>query len=322
VTARCESLDVCRGGIVFGDGVQQQSDSVERRTEPVTVRGAVWKPVAWTIASAAITVLGMRMAVAAEFYGDAVFTRVTSSAFTIGVGFGAVILGILRLRTRVRVFPDRLEAIVGLGRKDVVLPGDVVVIRPTGAGHVGIRGVTGRRRRGFIANRFDRHYDVLADWLHDNATEPWTSYQDLLGKLTHLTRPRVVHDMVTGVLAFVVLLPSLALLPALVSLTAYDDAHIITTSCTVESASGGTVSTRSLRGIGSSRSAVFFEASDCGRLTFDRGISDKNRDEIARRYDEAPGTYTFKVGAASFWIRKNMSWLRLSPEVYSVSAPR
>jgi hypothetical protein len=294
---------------------QQQSEGVERRTEPVTVRGAVWKPVAWTIAAAAVTVLGIRMAFAVEFYGDAVFTRVAASAFTIGIGFAAVVLGILRLRTRVRVFPDRLEAVVGLGRKDVVLPGDVVVIRPTGAGHVG-------RRRGFIANRFDRHYDVLADWLHDNAAEPWASYQDLLGKLTHLTRPRVAYNMVTGVFAFVVLVPSLALLPALVSLGAYDDAHIRTTSCTVESASGGTVSNRSSRGIGSSHSAVFFETSDCGRLTFDRGISYDNRDEIARRYDEAPGTYTFEVGAASFWIREHMPGLRLSPEVYSVSAPR
>jgi hypothetical protein len=198
----------------------------------------------------------------------------------------------------------------------------VVVIRPTGAGHVGIGGVTGRRRRGFIANRFDRHYDVLADWLHDNAAEPWASYQDLLGKLTHLTRPRVAYNMVTGVFAFVVLVPSLALLPALVSLGAYDDAHIRTTSCTVESASGGTVSNRSSRGIGSSHSAVFFETSDCGQLTFDRGISYDNRDEIARRYDEAPGPYTFEVGAASFWIREHMPGLRLSPEVYSVSAPR
>ena len=276
----------------------------------------------WTIAAAAVTVLGVRMAFAAEFYGDAAFTRVAASAFTIGFGFGAVVLGIQRLRTRVRVFPHRLEATVGLGRKDVVLPGDVVVIRPTGSGHVGIRGVTGRRRRGFIANRFDRHYDGLADWLRDNATEPWASYEDLLGKLTHVTHPRVVHDTVTGIFAFVVLLPSLALLPALGSLSAYDDAHIRTAPCTVESASGGTVSSRSLRGVGSSRPVVFFETSDCGRLTFDRGIGRDNRDEIARRYDEAPGTYTFEVGAASFWIREHASWLRLSPEVHSVSAPR
>jgi len=314
------------GGMYSGDGVQQQqqqqSAGVERRTEPVTVRGAVWKPVAWTIAAAAVMVLGVRMAFAVEFYGDAVFTRVAASAFTIGMGFGAVVLGILRLRTRVRVFPDRLEAVVGLGRKDVVMPGDVVVIRPTGAGHVGIGGVTGRRRRGFIANRFDRHYDVLADWLHDNAAEPWASYQDLLGKLTHLTRPRVAYDMVTGVFAFVVLVPSLALLPALVSLGAYDDAHIRTTSCTVESAAGGTVSNRSSRGIGSSHSAVFFETSDCGQLTFDRGISYDNRDEIARRYDEAPGPYTFKVGAASFWIREHMPSVPFSPEVYSIGSPR
>jgi len=312
------------GGMHSGDGVQQQqqSEGVERRTEPVTVRGAAWKPVAWTTAAAAVTVLGVRMAFAVEFYGDAVFTRVTASAFTIGIGFGAVVLGVQRLRTRVRVFSDHLEAVVGLRRKDVVLPGDVVVIRPTGAGHVGIGGVTGRRRSGFIANRFDRHYDVLADWLHENAPEPWASYEDLLGKLTHLTRPRVVHDMVTWILFFGLLVPGLALLPALVSLIAYDDAHIRTTSCTVESAAGGTVSTRSLRGIGTSHPVVFFETSDCGQLTFDRGIDHGNRDEIARRYDEAPGTYTFEVGAASFWIREHMSWLRLSPEVYSVSAPR
>lgn len=130
---------------MFGDGVQLHSESGEGRTAPLTVRGAIWKPLMWTIAAAAVTVLGVRMASAAEFYGDAAFTRVAASAFTIGFGFGATVLGIQRLRTRVRVFPDRLEATVGLGRKDVVLPGDVVVIRPTGSGHVGIRGVTGRR---------------------------------------------------------------------------------------------------------------------------------------------------------------------------------
>jgi hypothetical protein len=289
---------------------------------PFTVRGAIWKPAAWTIAAVAVTWLGVRMSFATEFYGDAVFTRVTASAFTIGIGFGAVVLGIRRLRTRVRVFPDRLEATVGLGRKDVVRPGDVVLIRPTRAGHVGLRGVTGRRRRGFIANRFDRHYDGLADWLRDNATEPWKSYEDLLGKLTHLTRPRVVHGTVTWVLVFAFLVPGLAMLPALGSLSAYDDAHTRTTPCRVESAAGGTVSTRSPRGIGTSRPVVFFETSDCGRLTFDRGIGYDDRDEIARRYDEAPGTYTFTVGAGSFWIRERLSWLRLSPEVYSVSAPQ
>jgi hypothetical protein len=272
----------------------------------------------WTLAAAAVTALGIRIAVATAFFGDAHLTRFAVSAVTVVIGAGAVLLGIRALRSRVRVFPDRLEATFGLGRRHVILPGEITSIEPLWSGHVGVRGVTEGGRKSFVVRRFDRHYEDLADWLGVNATGPWTAYQDLLGKLTHQERPRVVRDALSSLALIVFLGPALALLPALLSLTAYDDAHHQDLTCSVTSAEGVTVSSRSTRGIGSSRPAVAFVTNDCGRMTLKRGVDGDSRDDIARRYDRAPGEYVFEVGSGSLWLRQHVSWLRISPEVYVV----
>ncbi|PYY33206.1 MULTISPECIES: hypothetical protein [unclassified Curtobacterium] len=294
----------------------------ERPTRPTaTVRRSPWGAAALTSAAAGITALGVRILSATAFYGDADLVRIGTGSFTVVLGIGLVLLGVRSLRSRVRVFPDRLEARSGFAPTHVVRPGEIVRIEPRLSGHVGVSGVTDGQG-SFLAGRFDRHYDVLADWLSMNATRPWAEYQDLLGKLTHQTRPRVVRGTLTGLLLFVVMVPALELFPALLSLSAYDDAHPQDRTCSVTSAEGSTISSRSTRGIGSSHPAVTFTTRDCGPLVMRDGVDSDSRDVIARRYDRAPGEYTFTLGGGSLWLQEHLPWFPVQPGVDAVRPAR
>ncbi|WIB11909.1 hypothetical protein [Curtobacterium sp. MCPF17_052] len=96
----------------------------ERPTRPTaTVRRSPWGAAALTSAAAGITALGVRMLSATAFYGDADLVRIGTGSFTVVLGIGLVLLGVRSLRSRVRVFPDRLEARSGFAPTHVVRPG-------------------------------------------------------------------------------------------------------------------------------------------------------------------------------------------------------
>jgi hypothetical protein len=84
-----------------------------------------------------------------------------------------------------------------------------------------------------------------------------------------------------------------------ITLKAYDRAHMVAVDCTVSSASAGTGSSRSVRGIGASYNQVAIDSPDCGRLYMRQGVTKDNKAAIAARFEEGE-RYRFEVGAASF----------------------
>lgn len=284
---------------------------------PVTVRGGRSTPVAWAALGAGVVAAGVWTACSPEVFGADRFTRVWTSVVLLVVGVLTVSLSVGTLRTRVVVFPDRLEATRGLRRTQVIGPGELVAFRASGKGNTVISAATARRR-GFSTNRFHRHHDALTDWLDRNTGDEWTAFEDFFGRLTVQRDPAPVRRSLTTLLMVGGFLVTLLVFPGLFIGTAYDAAHREQVTCTVTAAEAITVSSRSTKGIGSSRPGVGVETSDCGRLTVTHGITRDNREDIARELNRTEGPHTFTVGGGSFWLRKNTPITVPSPTVYSI----
>ncbi|MGW8431723.1 hypothetical protein ACWGJ9_11570 [Curtobacterium citreum] len=260
------------------------------------------------------------MALTDKVYGDADFTHVWTTAVVFLLGGLALLFSVATLRSRVVVFPDRLEAVNGIGRKYVISAGELARFTASGKGNEIIRGSTFRGRR-FTSNRFYRNYAVLEDWLDRNGGEPWREFKTFFGKLTVRQQPRPVRDALTVLFLVGFFLCTLLMVPGLWVVNAYDNAHKEQVTCTVTAAEGITVSSRSARGVGSSRPGVGIETSDCGRLTFTRGVTSDTNDNIAQALNHSKGPREFTVGGGTFWLRQNVSWFTFvpAPTVYEVS---
>jgi len=279
-------------------------------------------PLAWMLLSSGLVAAGVWLACSEDVFGGAWFTHVCSSGLLLVVGLLGLLLAVSTIRTRVRVFPDRLEATVALGRTRTIHPGELARFRASGTGNDVVSAWTARGRTGFQTNRFHRHHNALEDWLDRNGGEPWAEHRAFSEKLTRRTKRKPVADTVSMLVIVAFFVTIIAICPGLFVLVAYDDAHQEQVTCTITAAEAITVSNRSAKGIGSSHPAVGIDSSDCGRLTFSRGIDDENQERTARAYDRAPGPYTFTVGAGSFWVRQHAPWARLGPTVYAISTPR
>ncbi|MEK6312419.1 MAG: hypothetical protein V4755_17130, partial [Curtobacterium sp.] len=89
----------------------------------VTVRGNRSTPAAWAVLGAGVVAAGVWTACSPGVFGSARFTQVWTSGLLLVVGALTVYLAVGTLRTRVEVFPDRLEATRGLRRTQVIGPG-------------------------------------------------------------------------------------------------------------------------------------------------------------------------------------------------------
>ncbi|WP_146236305.1 hypothetical protein [Curtobacterium sp. MCBD17_023] len=296
-----------------------EATSVVRGERPVTVRGSMITPIAWTALSAGVFAMGLWLAWSRDVFGAAVSTRVWTSGMLLLVGTLALVLSVSALFAGVRVFPDRLEVTRGIFRTQVIRPGELVHFRASGKGNTVISGVTARGR-GFTTDRYHRHHDVLVGWLEQNAAEPWAEFSDFFSKLTVQTRPRPVYRLFTMVLIVGFFIVSLLMFPGLWVAVAYDDAHKQQVTCTITAAEAVTVSNRSTRGIGSSHPAVAIDTSECGPLTLSRGVDSENQDAVARTLNRTEGPHVFTVGGGSFWFRTHTPWLRFvpAPTIYSV----
>ncbi|MCS6579525.1 MULTISPECIES: hypothetical protein [Curtobacterium] len=288
---------------------------------PVLVQGNRVVPVAWRLLSAGVVAAGLWLACSQDVFGGAWFTRVWCSALLLFFGLLGLMLAVSTIRTRVKVFPDRLEATVNFRGTRTIRPGELARFRASGKGNDVVSAATARGRRGFRSNRFHRHYDVLNDWLDRNGGEPWVEHQAFFIKLTHQTKPQPIRNALSMLTIVAFHLFTLAMFPGLFVMNAYDSAHRERVTCTATSAEAVTLSSRSAKGVGASYAGVGFDAPDCGRLTYSKTISFGNQDAFARRYDRAPGEYAFTVGGASFWVREHAPWVPLAPEVYGVSEP-
>ncbi|WP_144411275.1 hypothetical protein [Curtobacterium sp. MR_MD2014] len=287
---------------------------------PVTVRGGVIAPIAWTALCAGVLALGVWLASTRLVFGGAWFTQLWTSGLVLVAGVLGLYLSIGSIRNRIRVFPDRLEVVPHMRRTVTISPGELVGFSASGPGNTTIRGRTARGR-GFSTDRFRRHHDVLVRWLEQNATEPWTAFTTFFGKLTVDREPRRVRNALFTLFSVAFFLTTLSMFPGLPVMIAYDDAHQEQVTCTITSARAVTVSNRSLKGVGSSHPAVSLETTDCGHLTLSRGIFADNRDAVARRYDRAPGPYRLTVGGGGFWLWQHASVPVPEPTVYSVDEP-
>lgn len=295
---------------------------VNAEARPVLIHGNRVAPLAWMLLSAGVVTAGVWLACTNDVFGGAWFTRIWSSALLLFFGVLGVVLSVSTIRTRAKVFPDRIEATINLGRTNTIRAGELAHFRASGKGNDVISASTPRGRRGFQSNRFHRHYEVLSDWLDRNGGEPWVKHQQFFARLTHQTKTRPVRNAISmlGIVAFYLM--TLAMFPGLFVLNAYDGTHRERVTCTVTSAEAVTLSSRSSKGIGASYAGVGFDTSDCGRMTYSRTISFDNHEAFARRYNGAPGPYAFTVGGGSFWVRAHVPWMRLGPQEYDVSKPR
>lgn len=289
--------------------------------KPVLVRGNRIVPAAWMLLSAGVVAAGVWSACSEDVFGGAWFTRIWCSALLLCFGLLGLFLAVTTIRTRVKVFPDRLEATMNLGRTRTIRPGELAHFRASGKGNDVLSAATARGRRRFQSNRFHRHYDALNDWLDQNGGEPWAQHQAFFSKLTHQTKPKPVRNAISMLTIVAFYLFTLAMFPGLFVMDAYDRAHRERVTCTVTAAEAVTLSSRSAKGAGASYAGVGFDTSDCGRMVYSKTISFGNQDAFARRYDRALGPYAFTVGGASFWVREHASWVPLAPEVYGVSEP-
>ena len=287
---------------------------------PVTVRGSVIAPIAWTALCAGVVALGIWLASTRAVFGGAWFTQLWTSGLLLALGGFGLYLGVGSIRNRIRVFPDRLEVVPHMRRTLTIAPGELVQFSASGTGNTTIRGRTARGR-GFSTDRFHRHHDVLVHWLEQNATEPWEEFTGFFRKLTVDRQPRRWRNLLFTLTSVGFFTTTLAMFPGLPVMIAYDDAHKEQVTCTITSAQGITVSNRSVKGIGSSHPAVSLETTDCGHLTLSRGVYSDNRDAVARRYDRAPGPYRLTVGGGGFWLWQHASVPVLEPTVYSVDEP-
>ncbi len=284
---------------------------------PVTVRGKRTTPVAWTALGTGVVAAGLWLACSPEVFGAVRATREWTSGLLLLVGAFTLFLSVGSLRTRVEVFPDRLEVTRGFRRTQVISPGELVHFRASGKGNTVISAATARGR-GFTTNRFHLHHDALTDWLDQNTGDEWTAFRTFFGKLTVQEHPAPVRDLLSMLLIVGVFLATLLTFPGLSVANAYDAAHQEQVTCTVTAAEAVTVSSRSVRGIGSSRAGVGIETSDCGRLTLTHGVSNDDRDDIARALNRSKGPHSFTVGGGSFWWREHTPFSVPAPTVYSI----
>jgi hypothetical protein len=116
------------------------------------------------------------------------------------------------------------------------------------------------------------------------------------------TRQRRNKRVAVAILAIstVVLLGGFIIGPSI--LDNYDNSHPLEKSCKVSSAIPETSSTVSRTGIGRSTDQIVIESSDCGKLLLRKGITEKNRDEIASQFTEGD-VHTFSIGEGSWTLR-------------------
>lgn len=93
---------------------------------------------------------------------------------------------------------------------------------------------------------------------------------------------------------------------------AYDESHVVTLTCTVESARGA-VSDGGLRRGGSYKS-VIIETKDCGSLVI-RGFGGRDYVDVARSISSRPGPYEIVVGESDWALRDHWTSFGGAPRV-------
>jgi len=94
---------------------------------------------------------------------------------------------------------------------------------------------------------------------------------------------------------------------------AYDESHVVTLTCTVESARGA-VSEGGLRRGGSSR-VVVIETKDCGTFVLRGGVGRENYIDLAESISARPGPYDIVVGESDWELRDHWTSFGGAPKV-------
>ena len=98
-------------------------------------------------------------------------------------------------------------------------------------------------------------------------------------------------------------------------LSAYDEAHRSSVTCTVTNAAAASGGTRSLRGVGSSTPQVDVETDECGSLLLRDGVTGDNVGDIAEELDSAD-RYVFTVGEGSYALRGVLGTVGIATEMH------
>jgi hypothetical protein len=133
-----------------------------------------------------------------------------------------------------------------------------------------------------------------------------------------MSRRRVVLVFSAWILAVVGVLTVFVFAPT--ALHAYDRAHSQVIKCDVSRAEPSSVSVQSTNSSSTNLPRVSIKTKNCGEPTFERGVTDGNRDRIAAELDGR--TCEFTVGAGSFRLRAFLGVLRVAPEVMSYEVVR
>lgn len=137
------------------------------------------------------------------------------------------------------------------------------------------------------------------------------------------TRRRLRRRRALGILllSLLVLVPLGGFIALPTALLAYDESHLESKVCEIDSAEAGSSSSRSLRGVGGSGSQVVITSPDCGTLLLKEGIYRDNVDDVAAAID-AESSGTFQMGAGSDRLQPFLDAIGLSIRVYGFSATR
>ncbi|MET3635618.1 hypothetical protein [Curtobacterium oceanosedimentum] len=131
---------------------------------------------------------------------------------------------------------------------------------------------------------------------------------------TAARKKRPVVGIAIVLLLFVV--PGLLFFVIPVGITAYDDSHRMSITCTVRSAVTGTESSGSFKGGGASGPQVVVVTEQCGKILLQDGINSSNADAVAKRVSTADSV-RFTVGDAAYRLRAQLAIFGVSPTGYS-----
>lgn len=120
--------------------------------------------------------------------------------------------------------------------------------------------------------------------------------------------------IILGVWAFGVVVSLVVLLVWPYWMSAYDETHRRTMSCSVSDAEVYAGSTVSRTGLGAPFSYVKVETRDCGVLIL-QGVKKSSQERVARDLSGG-GTVQFSVGASSWWFRGVLQVINRYPSAF------
>jgi len=138
-------------------------------------------------------------------------------------------------------------------------------------------------------------------------------------EMTRLREVRRKRTKAALLIVVFLVVPVLILVVAPFALLKYDEADVISVSCSVATADTGTSSNRSLRGIGSSGPQVEIATNECGTLILMNGITRSNASAVAQQLTDATTT-SFEVGAGSHRLTSLLDGLGMSSEAHAFAA--